>query len=161
MHPVSMTQRLILPLALAFVLPLAACQQGASDEPAAPESPAATAEPAPVPASASFTEDAKIQFTGTEPFWGGSVEGTSLIYTTPENIDGTTIAVERSAVHGVLNLTGTLAGGAFEMVIKEGECSDGMSDRTYPLIAALSVDGEERTGCAWSAEHPYEGPVNP
>jgi len=27
-------------------------------------------------------------------------------------------------------------------------CSDGMSDRRYPLAAELTVGGEERRGCA-------------
>ena len=38
-----------------------------------------------------------IHFTGTEPFWGGEASGGTLTYSTPENIDGTTIAVERFA----------------------------------------------------------------
>jgi uncharacterized membrane protein len=154
-----MTQRLFLPLAIAFALPLAACQQGA-DDPAAPKSPPApTAAQSPAPAS--FTDDAKLQFTGTEPFWGGSVQGTQLTYTTPENIDGATIAVERKTADGVLTLTGTLDGGKFEMAIGEGECSDGMSDRTYPMTATLTLGAELRNGCAWSEQHPYSGPANP
>lgn len=152
-----MSYRPILPLALAFAMPLAACQEGAE---APAESPGSTAEPT-APAPASFTEDAKIQFTGTEPFWGGSVEGTSLTYTTPENIDGVTIAVERSGVNNVLTLDGTLDGGSFAMAVTEAQCSDGMSDRTYPLTATLTLPNEVRNGCAWSDEHPFSGPVNP
>lgn len=155
-----MTRRLVPCLALAFTLPLAACQQSAPADPAANES-AAPAEPAPAPTASSFTEDAKLQFTGTEPFWGGHVEGTQLTYTTPENIEGTSFAVERSGANGVLTLTGTFEGGPFAMTIGQGECSDGMSDRTYPLTVNLTLGGEVRNGCAWSEEHPFSGPVNP
>ena len=38
-----------------------------------------------------------IRFTGTEPFWGGETQGGSLTYSTPEDPDGTTIAVSRFA----------------------------------------------------------------
>jgi uncharacterized membrane protein len=151
-----MTRRIVLPLALAVVLPLAACQQGASSEPAAEASPAA-----PAPTAAPFTEDAMLQFSGTEPFWGGHVEGTQLTYTWPENIDGVVIAVERSGEDGKLTLTGTFEGGPFAMTIAQGECSDGMSDRTYPLTATLTLGSEVRNGCAWSDAHPYSGPANP
>ncbi len=102
-----------------------------------------------------------LKFTGTEPFWGGQVSGTSLTYTTPENPDGQTITVKRFAGRGGLSFSGTLEGQPVDMAVTPGECSDGMSDRTYPLVVTLRLRGETRNGCAWSQEHPFNGPQNP
>ena len=48
-------------------------------------------------AYAGIAEDAVINLAGTEPFWGGSVEGGWLTYTTPENMDGQRLSVTRFA----------------------------------------------------------------
>ena len=102
-----------------------------------------------------------IHFTGTEPFWGGESAGGTLTYSTPENIDGTTIAVERFAGRGGLSLAGQLDGAPFDMAITPGDCSDGMSDRTYPFTATLQVRGEQRNGCAWTDAQSFTGPEHP
>ena len=105
--------------------------------------------------------DERIDFTGTEPFWGGSVRGTQMTYSTPENIEGTTIAVKRFTGQGGLGYSGELDGAAFDMTITPGECSDGMSDRTYPFTVTLKIGDETRRGCAWSENSPFDGPENP
>lgn len=102
-----------------------------------------------------------VNFTGTEPFWGGEVRGDTLTYSTPEDIEGTQIAVSRFAGLGGVSWSGELDGQPFDLSLTEGECSDGMSDRTYPFVATLSVRGETRRGCAWSEARPFEGPANP
>lgn len=102
-----------------------------------------------------------VQFTGTEPFWGGEVTGDTLTYSTPENIDGVEIDVERFAGLGGVSWSGELDGQPFDLSITEGECSDGMSDRTYPFTATLSVRGETRRGCAWTERRPFEGDRTP
>ena len=44
---------------------------------------------------------------------------------------------------------GNLGGKPFELRTRpEPGCSDGMSDNRYPIAVALSVGGEQRTGCA-------------
>lgn len=106
-------------------------------------------------------EEETVEFTGTEPFWGGSVTGTQLTYTTPENIDGTTIAVKRFTGQGGLGYSGQLDGAAFDMTITPGACSDGMSDRTYPYTVTLRIADDMRRGCAWTEADPFEGPENP
>jgi len=105
--------------------------------------------------------DEELRFTGTEPFWGGQVRETELIYTTPENQDGQTITVERFAGRGGIAFSGLLDGSAFDLVVTEGACSDGMSDRTYPFTVTLHIGTEERRGCAWSERHPFSGPESP
>ena len=92
--------------------------------------------------------DETIQFTGTEPFWGGEAVGKSLTYTTPENQQGSIIAVERFAGRNGLSLSGEFDGQPFVMAVTPGDCSDGMSDRTYPYTVTLQVHGEQRNGCA-------------
>jgi uncharacterized membrane protein len=105
--------------------------------------------------------DETIQFTGTEPFWGGEAVGKSLTYTTPENQQGSVIAVERFAGRNGLSLSGELDGQPFVMAVTPGDCSDGMSDRTYPYTVTLQVHGEQRNGCAWTADQPYTGHERP
>ncbi|WP_230079949.1 COG3650 family protein [Alteripontixanthobacter maritimus] len=102
-----------------------------------------------------------IQFTGTEPFWGGSAQGASLTYATPERPDGETIAVRRFAGNNGLGLSGTLSGQAFDLVITPAECSDGMSDRTYPFVVTLKIGDQIRNGCAWTDAKPFEGSQSP
>jgi uncharacterized membrane protein len=159
-----------LPLAAACAVLLAACQPGAPDAPEAEE--AATAAPTAaddaVPGDAEETaayseiaEDEVLRFTGTEPFWGGQVSGKSLTYSTPEDQDGTVISVERFAGRGGISYSGLLDGADFEMAITPLECSDGMSDRTYPFTVTLAIGEDKRNGCAWSEQHPFEGDERP
>ncbi|WP_338447412.1 hypothetical protein V5F89_06410 [Pelagerythrobacter marensis] len=141
-------------IAAAALLSLAACQSG-------PEGPGGTARDAPGEAFSDIGVDETVTFTGTEPFWGGEVTGQSLTYSTPENIDGTTIAVERFAGNNGLGYSGSLDGQPFDMTVTPGECSDGMSDRTYPFTVTLRIGEEQRHGCAWSEDTPFSGPANP
>ena len=153
------------PLSGACILLLAACQP----EPAATErAVGAAAADSPVPGDASETApyseiaaDEVLRFTGTEPFWGGEVSGRTLTYTTPEDQDGTVIAVERFAGRGGISFSGLLDGAEFEMTVTPLECSDGMSDRTYPFTVTLEIGEDQRNGCAWSEQHPFEGSENP
>lgn len=102
-----------------------------------------------------------IHFTGTEPFWGGKASGEALTYSTPDNPQGTSIAVKRFAGRGGLSLSGSLDGRQFDLTITTGECSDGMSDRTYPFVATLKIGEENRNGCAWTDAKGFAGPENP
>lgn len=102
-----------------------------------------------------------IRFTGTEPFWGGQVAGSQLTYTTPENIEGTTISVSRFAGNHGLGFSGQLAGQSFDMTVTPGKCGDGMSDRSYPLTVTLRLADELREGCGWTDRQPFSGPANP
>ena len=84
-----------------------------------------------------------LRLTGTEPFWGGEVDGTTLTYSTPENQDGTAIAVERFAGRGGIAFSGLFDGADFEMTV------------------TLEIGEDKRNGCAWSEQHPFEGAENP
>ncbi len=124
------------------------------------------AKPSPVVASgegvfSAIGADETIRFTGTEPFWGGSVTGAELVYSTPENQDGDKIAVRRFAGNNGLGFSGSLNGGPFDMTVTPGSCSDGMSDRTYPFTVTLKLGEEQRSGCAWTERTPFSGLENP
>ena len=68
-------------------------------------------------AYAGVGEGETLRFTGTEPFWGGSVTGARLTYETPEKPQGTTIEVRRFAGNNGLAFSGTLAGAGFDMAV--------------------------------------------
>ena len=153
------------PLSGACILLLAACQpEQAATERAVGAAAADSAVPGDASETAPYSEiaaDEVLRFTGTEPFWGGEVSGTTLTYSTPENQDGTEIEVERFAGRGGIAFSGTLEGAAFEMMVTPLACSDGMSDRTYPFTVTLGIGEDKRNGCAWSEQHPFDGPEHP
>ena len=129
---------------------LAACQSGADD-----------AGSGPTQVYSGIGENERVYFTGTEPFWGGEIAGGEALYTTPENQDGERFDIERFAGNNGLSFTGNIDGQGFDLMITPGDCSDGMSDRTYPFVATLNVDDEQREGCAWTDKQSFSGPSNP
>ena len=87
---------------------------------------------------------------GTEPFWSARVEGRCVTYSTPENQQGSRVWTRYSAgPNGGGVWAGQLGGKKFELRTRlEAACSDGMSDKRYPMAAELLVDDEQRAGCA-------------
>jgi uncharacterized membrane protein len=127
---------------------LQACQPqpGAATQPTAP---------APQTASACLTQDGKtisanaLKAIGTEPFWGARIEGRCVTYLTPENQSGTRVWTRFSGSRDAGAWVGSLNGKSFELRTSPSPtCSDGMSDRQYPVAVTLLVNGERRTGCA-------------
>lgn len=127
------------------LLVLAACQSGDTPE----NLPGGADDTRPF---AGIAEGARINFAGTEPFWGGHVQGEQLLWTTPDNSEGTSVIVERFAGRGGLSYSGALDAELFTIAITPGNCSDGMSDRTYPFVATVTLGDLLLTGCAWRDE---------
>ncbi|HEX8124918.1 MAG TPA: hypothetical protein VF548_04985 [Allosphingosinicella sp.] len=135
-------------LSSAFV---AACREGSAPparEPGAAPGPVASA-------GACNVQDGKpvrvaaVRATGTEPFWNARVEGRCVTYSNPEDQKGTRVWTRFTPGPGGGTWSGTLGGGRFELRIRPKRgCSDGMSDKSYPLAAELLVGGERRQGCA-------------
>jgi uncharacterized membrane protein len=131
----------------------------------APDSPAADVEDASgVPGDAddeqpfaAIGEGEVVRFTGTEPFWGGEVEGAALRWSTPDNIDGETITVTRFAGRGGLSFTGALQDKPFDLAVTPATCSDGMSDRTYPFAVTVLWGDQQLSGCGWTDSQGYTG----
>lgn len=132
-------------LAAASLLALTAC----SPETSEPAEPPAPVEPAPVLAGVNLNEPVRV--LGTEPFWGITLDGTTLIY------DGVDRPEQRAPQPKPL-IQGTVAtyeattttGTAISIMLAATECSDGMSDRVFPLTARVKVGEEELSGCAAS-----------
>ena len=90
-----------------------------------------------------------LRAIGTEPFWGARIEGRCVTYSTPEDQKGTRVWTRFNTGPAGGIWTGTLRGRRFQLVTQPKiDCSDGMSDNRYPFDVQLSVDGEERRGCA-------------
>lgn len=85
---------------------------------------------------------------GTEPFWGVRIEGRCLTYSHPDDLNGTRIWTRFTGTAEQGHWSGALAGRAFELRTRpDPACSDGMSDKVYPLAVELLVGGERRRGC--------------
>jgi uncharacterized membrane protein len=106
---------------------------------------------------AAIGEDEVIRLTGTEPFWGGEIAGGTMLWTTPENIDGETVAVTRFAGRGGLSFSGQMQGRQIDIAVTPAPCSDGMSDRTYPFAVTVQWGDEQLQGCGWSDVQPFAG----
>ena len=129
----------------AAALALVACSQGA--EPAAP--PAST-DPAPLLAGVDLTRP--LRALGNEPFWAVEFTGGEMIYSgvdRPEQRAPQPAPVLQGTV--ATWSTTTSAGAPLKVTLSATECSDGMSDRTYPLTSIVEIAGETLTGCAASS----------
>lgn len=127
------------------LLALAACSP--AEEPVQPEAPAE--QPAPVLGGVDLGQP--VRALGTEPFWSVELTGTELVYTSPDSPEqrarqpnpvaqGTTATYEAETADGT----------DLRVTLIATECSDGMSDRTYPLTAMVKLGDQELTGCAAS-----------
>jgi uncharacterized membrane protein len=117
--------------------------------------PAAAAANAPAPAAPTpaLTPTAPMSPTGyalvgTEPFWGGTVTGTSVRYMVPERQFGDVVETRRTYGPGSETYSGTFRGQPFVLTLRRAPCSDGMSERPFAFTATLQVAGETRRGCA-------------
>lgn len=158
-------------LLLAAASSLAACPRSPQSPPAAADAPVATT-PEPVPAKEPHSTPAAPaagpqgkraagqeseplmawRAFGTEPFWNARVDGDTLIFSTPEDQAG-------RSMHGrrVPSLVGFVYIGKdgnkeFNLDIRPGECSDGMSDNRYEYVANFIYGDTPYTGCAEAAK---------
>ncbi|HEX2764720.1 MAG TPA: hypothetical protein VHM92_12870 [Allosphingosinicella sp.] len=93
---------------------------------------------------------APLRIVGTEPFWAARIEGRCVTYSHPEDQKGVRVWTRYApAADGGGTWSGALAGERFELRVRaKAGCSDGMSDRSYPLAAEILLGRERRTGCA-------------
>lgn len=128
-----------------LALAAAACSQ----EPAPADEPTLVEAPGPELGGVDLSQP--VRLLGTEPFWSIDLTGSEVVYAgvdRPEQrgpqpkplIQGTVATLE----------TATAAGTPVAITLTETECSDGMSDRTYPLTAIVKVGEETLMGCAAS-----------
>ena len=134
--------RIILAAVLS-ALSLCACSPGGE-----PASVAAPEQPAPVMLG-SVDLNQPLRALGTEPFWGIEIGPEALTYS---GIDQPEIRADHSGpvVQGTTAVYAATAQGAPVMTVTliSTECSDGMSDRTYPLTAMVEIGERKLNGCA-------------
>lgn len=104
---------------------------------------AACAAPLPAPITAGAPFQLPLRLVGTEPFWGARVDGRTVV------LNG---ADRKTLTARIVRSKFSASGGAYAAEAREGEaftamtvsfdpepCSDGMSDRTYPLKATVII----------------------
>ena len=132
-------------LSNAFV---SACRGGAGKVAQAAPPPASPANPCLVQDGVPL-QVAPRRAVGTEPFWSAQIVGRCVTYAHPEDQSGTRIWTRYAKGPDGETWSGALGGQPFELRTRSRPgCSDGMSDRSYPLSAELKVRGEKRSGCA-------------
>jgi uncharacterized membrane protein len=136
-----------LSLALAAIA-LCACQPQAPDGSAAPP-------PADAPAAGPTAEvpaafDGDIDASGTEPFWGLQIRETQIALIRPEPEPGVVAPNPGPAIQGGRAVWDTRSEEKpFKVTLTEqADCSDGMSDRKYPLAAEVVLGELTLKGCA-------------
>ena len=110
-----------------------------------------------------------ITLSGTEPFWGvtidpqddGSYRANVTILGGAEEPSAQPVAVERFAGNNGLGFSGDFEGAPMIIAITPGECSDGMSDRTYPFVATVQMGDASLKGCGYTSATPFAGPEMP
>ena len=133
-------------LAALLALPLVAC--GSASDEAPIETPTA---PEPV-ILAGVDLDQPLRALGTEPFWGVTISPESLVYSGVDQAEQTA-PNPGPEVQGTTAVYASATGGGAAMVVTlvATECSDGMSDRVYPLTARVELGELSLNGCAQSA----------
>ena len=133
-------------LALIFATAAALTTLAACSQPAADKAPAAPIEARTL---AGVDLDQPLRVLGTEPFWAVEITPAGLTYS------GVGRPEQKAANPGPA-LQGTVATWTTEteaktplvVTLTATDCSDGMSDRTYPLTARVEIGTETLTGCA-------------
>ena len=116
------------------LLPFLACLSGCA--------PVAAPKPLPMPPSA--TAPLPLRLVGTEPFWGVLLKDGALSFDAVDRgairaqiasvrVEGRTTVFRTPAPNAVFPV-------AVRAAVTPGDCSDGMSDRTYPYSAVVEVD---------------------
>lgn len=138
---------------LAVILMLASIA-GCVRRPADDRTVVADSTKAPAPAAAASRAGLVITewvALGNEPFWNVSIMPDSIVWRTPEHLQGIHFppaARERSGNVIRWQTARTGAPDSLDLSIERMTCSDGMSDRVYPYKATLRLDAQTFTGCA-------------
>ena len=107
------------------------------------------------------SDDEVITLLGTEPFWSMEIKQGVLLYTSPDNLEGESTTVSRFAGNNGLGFAGELMEQPLAIAITPAQCSDAMSDRTYPFTATVTLGGEQLNGCGYTDQQMFEGDPAP
>jgi len=90
-----------------------------------------------------------LRALGTEPFWGVEITPDELVYSGVDRPEIQMANPGPSFQDGNIVIAAKDSGGeAFTITLREAQCSDGMSERVYPLEAEVLYKGETLKGCA-------------
>ncbi|MFC5344251.1 COG3650 family protein [Brevundimonas staleyi] len=134
-----------LPLLALTVFGLAACSNGG-------EAPPAEAPPPAAPAVLGGVDLGQpVRAIGTEPFWGVEITPEHLAYTAVDH-PGLTATNPGPTIQGTTAVYAAAGADGTTLVVTliATECSDGMSDRIYPLTARVELGSQKLNGCAAS-----------
>jgi len=80
---------------------------------------------------------------GTEPFWNVLIDEREITFTQPD-----AQPIRQPRPHVIVGFAGEIyQTQRINVNIVHGQCSDGMSDRTYPDKVQVTVDGRQFSGC--------------
>ena len=101
-----------------------------------------------------------VRVLGTEPFWAIDIAGRTLSLNRPD-VSDISAPVASPIVTGTTAVyTGTTdSGQTVVLTLIATECSDGMSDRLYPLTAKVELGEETLNGCATTHEALAQAPA--
>lgn len=108
-------------------------------------------------AYAGIAPEEKLFMLGTEPFWGIDIEGSSANFDSPEEPEGIAFEVTRFAGNNGLGYSGELNGLPIQIAVTPGDCSDGMSDRSYPFTATVTWGDATLYGCGYTNLQSFTG----
>ncbi len=125
--------------ALPLAFGLAACQTYAQG-PGYPGYP----EPAPTPYPPGPSEQTSYRAIGTEPFWDLTIDPRQMIFTDR----GSNARVAQPTPPVIVGIAGEIyQTPRLRVNIVHSQCSDGMSDRSFPDKVQVDVDGRRFNGC--------------
>lgn len=95
-----------------------------------------------------------VRALGTEPFWSVEIRPQELVLAGVDRPE-VRFANPSTSIDGE---TAVVAAEGLTVTLKAATCSDGMSDRTYPLEAEVKAGAEVLKGCAQSQAALDAGP---
>lgn len=129
---------------LVLAVTLAACSDPAPTGPEAPAAPAPTV-------LGDVDLNQPLRAVGTEPFWAVDITPQDLAYTAVDSVE-VRASNPGPTVQGTTAVYAAAApdGSTLVVTLIATECSDGMSDRVYPLTARVELGAQTLNGCAAS-----------
>jgi uncharacterized membrane protein len=130
----------------ALLCAISAAALTACSQPAAEKAPAASVEARTL---AGVDLDQPLRVLGTEPFWAVEITPAGLTYSGVDR-PAQKAANPGPALQGTVAVWTTQTEASMPLVVTlmATDCSDGMSDRTYPLTAKVETGTETLSGCA-------------
>ncbi|SRR5690606_5984234 len=92
--------------------------------------------------------------TGNEPFWSIRATDGTLVYSTPEDLEGQVLQATREEAGGVLRFSGEADGKPFVLELHRESCEDTMSGWMHDFRSAFTWGGRVLAGCARRGSDP-------